>query len=180
MAFVNNQSLQIATTATSTGIGSQSGSFIIMSMTTGSAGQASFQMTAQISGTIGQLKVINSAGTSSIIGESDNILFAKKEGFPNTPATTFRVDATAIQLSGSIQLNKGSDKPCDIVSVLNGQMTISSSLVTSNSVILLTTQELVNGGVYPAIVDSKTNGSFVIKTNQSDTVSVAYLIINPI
>jgi hypothetical protein len=105
MAFVNNQSLQIATTATSTGIGSQSGSFIIMSMTTGSAGNASFQMTAQISGTIGQLAVSNNAGTSSIKGEADNILFAKKEGFPNIPATTFTAEATTINLKGAVNVS---------------------------------------------------------------------------
>jgi hypothetical protein len=101
--FVNNQSLSIA--AKSTSYPGQTGSFQIMSMSTGSGGNASFQMTAEISGTIGQMKVNNNAGTTIVAGLADTILFAKNEGFPNTPATTFTAEATSINLKGAAEVS---------------------------------------------------------------------------
>jgi hypothetical protein len=103
IAFQNNVSLQIATKSTLNS--GQTGSFQLMTMSTGSGGQASFQMTAQISGTIGELKVSNSAGTSSVDGFADTILFAKRQGFPNTPATTFTAEARTINLKGGVEVS---------------------------------------------------------------------------
>jgi hypothetical protein len=176
--FVNNQSL--VTSAKSTSYPGQTGSFQVMSMTTGSGGNASFQMTAEISGTVGQLKVTNNAGSTTVAGLADTILFAKNEGFPNTPATTFTAEATSIKLVGDVKVNKGSNKTSDIVTV-NGTATISNSLVTSDSIILVTCQDRQNqADEYPPVVGNKGTGTFDIFTNVSTNMQVAYLIINPV
>jgi hypothetical protein len=185
ITFANNQSLQISTKSTSNP--GQTGSFQLMSMTTGSGGQASFQMTAQISGTIGELKVTNSAGTSSVLGLADNILFAKKQGFPNTPATTFLAEATTINLkgavnvSGSVNFATGSNKQAG-TAVLDGAnpgtVTESNSLVTANSIILVSKQTLNHSNGYVA-VSAKSAGSFTITSNHNgDTDIVGWFIIN--
>ena len=105
---------------------------------------------------------------------TNNIILADGSGTAKA-----QYSGSAWSFQDGIKLNVGSNKPADIVSVLNGNATVNNSLATTSSIILLTTQELVNGGQYPAIVGNKTNGSFDIKTNQSETVKVAYLIINP-
>ena len=185
ITFANNQSLQISTKSTSNPGGT--GSFQLMSMTTGSGGQASFQMTAQISGTIGELKVTNSAGTSSVLGLADNIIFAKRQGFPNTPATTFTAEATTINLkgavnvSGSVNFATGSNKQAG-TAVLDGAnpgtVTVSNSLVTANSIILVSKQTLNHSNGYVA-VSAKSAGSFTITSNHNgDTDTVGWFIIN--
>ena len=105
---------------------------------------------------------------------NNNIILADGQG--NVKA---QYSGSAWSLQDGIKLNKGSNKPCDIVNVLNGNATVNNSLVTTSSVILLTTQEAIGGAVWPAIVDNKTAGSFDIKTSQTSTILVAYLIINP-
>ena len=69
-------------------------------------------------------------------------------------------------LSNDMKLNRGSNKPSDIVSV-NTSTTVFNTLVTSNSIILLTTQNGVAGssGKYPAVVHNKQDGSFEIHHN---------------
>jgi cytoskeletal protein CcmA (bactofilin family) len=166
--------------------GFNSGSLFILSTDTGSngygfSGSATFQMSANYGGKTAQMQVanINGVGTS-VYGFADNILFAKSQGFPNTPSDTFKVDAASIELSGSIKVNTGSSGSAGNVNVLNGEMTVNNGLVTSNSIILLTTQALDSGALRYAGVHSKTNGSFTIKTDTTNTINVAYLIINPI
>jgi hypothetical protein len=178
--FVNNQSL--VTSAKSTLNTGQTGSFQVMSMTTGSGGNASFQMTAEISGTVGQLKVTNNAGSTTVAGLADTILFAKNEGFPNTPATTFTAEATSIKLVGDIQFESGSNKTTGLVTADASGTTVSNSLVTANSMIFLTPQALDSGGnpVDRFTVYDKTTGSFKVKTdNGAASTQFAYLIINP-
>ena len=79
-----------------------------------------------------------------------------------------------------MKLNRGGNKPCDIVNVTTS-LTVNNSLVTSNSIIILTTQNGVAGSSvkYPAVVHNKQNGSFEIHHNWSGSLQVAYLIINP-
>jgi hypothetical protein len=105
---------------------------------------------------------------------NDNIILA--DGSGNVKA---QYSSSAWSLHNEIKLNVGSDKPADIVSVLNGNATVNNSLATTSSIILVTTQQTLGGTQYPAIVDNKTAGSFDIKTNQANTIKVAYLIINP-
>jgi len=64
---------------------------------------------------------------------------------------------------------------------VNASATVFNSLVTTNSIILLTTQNGLAGssGKYPAVVHNKQNGSFEIYHNWGGTLQVAYLIINP-
>jgi hypothetical protein len=181
----NNQStLIIANTSVSSGY--QSGSILQLTTATGSnsyggSGSAVFQMDAAWEGNTASSKVGTAPGKGSFVhGFADNILFAKTEGFPNTPATSFKVDAASIELSGSIKMNTGSSGSAATVNVLNGEMTVNNGLVTSNSIILLTPQELIGGNVHYAVVHSKTNGSFDIKTSVASSILVSYLIINPI
>jgi hypothetical protein len=105
---------------------------------------------------------------------NNNIILSDGSG-----AVKAQYSGGAWSLQGEIKLNKGSDTPCDVITVQNGTMTVSNSLVTSNSVILLTVQQLVNGSQFAAIVTDKTTGSFTIRTNQGNNINVAYLIINP-
>lgn len=89
-------------------------------------------------------------------------------------------DSSAWSLQGEIKLNKGSNKPCDIVSVGSGGLTVSNSLVTGASIILLTTQNSsVAGNDYPAVVSTKGTGTFTIEHSYGGNLDVAYLIINP-
>lgn len=136
-------------------------------------------------------------GTQSIIGSKTFINNLNTNGTITAGAITYpNVDGTAGQVltttgSGTLswstnaitaddmKLNRGGNKPCDIVSV-NASATVFNTLVTSNSIILLTTQNGVAGssGKYPAVVHNKQNGSFEIHHNWGGTLQVAYLIIN--
>jgi hypothetical protein len=113
---------------------------------------------------------------SSVIVLNNNIILSDGQG--NVKA---QYSGSAWSFQDEIRLNKGSDKPSDIVTVASGGTTVNNSLVTSNSIILVTTQEL--GGtdpqVHAAVVHSKTTGSFIIKHTLADNLQVAYLIINP-
>jgi uncharacterized coiled-coil protein SlyX len=176
--LLNNTSL--ITKNVSISSGNQSGSFQQLSMSTGSGGNTSFQMQAILSGSTADLSIFNSAGSTSARMLADDILIAKVQGFPNTPATNFKVESTNLSLMGDVKVNKGSNKTSDIVTVGSGGLTVSSSLVTSNSIILATTQDSnVAGGTYPAVVGNKTNGSFSLSHNYGGNLQVAYLIINP-
>ena len=133
-------------------IGGQSGQYV-----TGSANTiiGSFQSTA---GTILE----------------NNIILA--DGVGNKRA---QYSGSAWSFQDEIRFNKGGNKPCDIVSVANGA-TVNNSLVTTNSIILLTTQNgVISSDEYPAVVSNKQNGSFEIHHNAGSNLNVAYLIINP-
>ena len=97
--LVNANTYEIRTTATSL-INTQSGSVIQMSYNSGS-NNAQFAMQASVSGQTADFSIINNAGVTSVRSLSDSVLFAKNQGFPNTPSTTFEVDATNIILSGN-------------------------------------------------------------------------------
>jgi hypothetical protein len=191
----NNQTFVIQ----NTGIGSgyeQSGSAIQMTFTTGSGGNASFQMNASVSGSIADLSVLNSAGLTKVRGLSREFLFSKTEGFPNTAADKFEVVATDIILSGNTAITgslsvsgnvlfaSGSNKTIGTVALDGanpGVATVSNSLVTANSLIFLTKQTNNHPNAGPVVVSSKGSGTFTITSNHNgDTDTVAYQIINPI
>ena len=184
LASLNESTLYIQNTSVSSGY--NSGSVLQLTTSTGSngyggSGSAVFQMDAVYDGNTSAMKVGSAPGRGSyVLGLADNISFAKAEGFPNTPSTTFRVDALSIELSGSVKVNTGSSGSAGIVSVGSGGTTVNNGLVTSNSIILATTQELGSGDEYPAVVSGKTNGSFTLNHNFGGSLNVAYLIINPI
>jgi hypothetical protein len=96
----------------------------------------------------------------------------------NTTANqTLQINAKT-NVTNELLLTRGSNKQSDIVSV-NGSATISNSLVTSNSIILVTTQNGVVGtDEYPAVVTNKGAGTFDIQHNYSGNLDVGYLIIN--
>jgi hypothetical protein len=183
LASLNQSTLYVQNSTISSGYAS--GSVLQLTAGTGSngfggSGSAVFQMDAVYEGNSSALKVGTAPGLGSYVqGFADKIEFAKAGGFPNTPATTFRVDAASIELSGSVKMNTGSSGSAGIVSIASGG-TVNNGLVTSNSIILVTTQELGSGQEYPASVSGKTNGSFQIDHNFGGNLSVAYLIINPI
>jgi hypothetical protein len=105
---------------------------------------------------------------------NNNIILA--DGVGNVRA---QYSGSAWSLQGEIKLNKGSNKPADIVTV-NGSATISNSLVTADSIILVTCQDRQNqADEYPPVVGNKTTGAFDIFTNVATNMQVAYLIINP-
>ena len=80
---------------------------------------------------------------------------------------------------GEFKLSTASNKPAGIVSV-NGSATVTNSLVTTDSIILVTTQNGVVGtDEYPAVVNAKGTGTFDIAHSYGGTLNVAYLIINP-
>ena len=183
LSSLNKATLYIQNTSISSGY--NSGSILQLTTTTGSTGFGSgstvFQMDALYEGNRAAMKVGSTPGLGSYVqGFADKIEFAKQGGFPNTPATTFRVDAASIELSGSIKVNTGSSGSAGIVSVGSGGTTVNNGLVTAASIILATTQELGSGDEYPAVVSGKTNGSFTLNHNFGGTLSVAYLIINPL
>jgi hypothetical protein len=133
---------------------------------------------------IGQYSGYNISGSNNtVIGSyqgtagtllTNNIILADGQG--NVKA---QYSGSAWAFQDGINLNRGSNKTSDIVSV-NTTATVTNSLVTANSIILVTTQELDgSGNVYPAVVYGKTAGSFTIKHNFGGSLNVAYLIINP-
>jgi hypothetical protein len=84
-----------------------------------------------------------------------------------------------LEVQTQLRLSRGSDKQSAIVSVGSSGATITNSLATTDSIILVTTQNSnVAGDEYPAVVSSKTNGSFTINHNYGGTLEVGYLIIN--
>lgn len=104
----------------------------------------------------------------------NNIILA--DGVGNVRA---QYSGSAWAFQDNIKFNKGSNKTCDIVDV-NSALTVSNSLVTIDSIILVTTQNSeVAGDEYPAVVSSKGSGTFTINHNYGGTLKVAYLIINP-
>ena len=180
----NQSTMYLQNTVVSSGY--QSGSVLQLSAGSGSngygfSGSATFQMDAKYNGYASAIKVqaINGVG-SALIGLAERIQFAKREGFPSTPSDTFRVDAKSIELSGSIKVDTGSSGSAGIVAVTGGGTTVYNGLVTGNSIILATTQQLGGGSEYPAVVYNKSNGQFDIDHNYGGTLNVAYLIINPL
>jgi hypothetical protein len=183
LSSLNQSTLYIQNTSISSGY--NSGSVLQLTTSTGSTGYGSgsavFQMDALYEGNRSSMKVGTAPGLGSYVqGFADKIEFAKQGGFPNTPATTFRVDATSIELSGSIKVDTGSSGSAGIVSVGSGGSTIYNGLAKSNSIILATTQQLGGSTIYATIVTSKTDGSFYLQHNYGGSLNVAYLIINPI
>ena len=182
----NQSTMYLQNTVVSSGY--QSGSVLQLSAGSGSngygfSGSATFQMDAKYNGYASAIKVqaINGVG-SALIGLGERISFAAKEGFPYTPSNSFTVDATSIELSGSLKLNTGTSGPAG-TAVLDGanpsSVTVSNSLVTAGSLIYLTKQTLTNS--HMVAVSSKGSGTFTITSNgNGDTDTVAYLIINPI
>jgi hypothetical protein len=104
----------------------------------------------------------------------NNIIFA--DGVGNARA---QYSGSGWSFQNDIKFNKGSNKTCDIVTV-NASLTVSNSLVTANSIILVTCQDRQNqADEYPPVVGNKTTGAFDIFTNVATDMQVAYLIINP-
>jgi hypothetical protein len=97
-----------------------------------------------------------------------------------TEITGSLIVSGSLSANGEFKLSTAADKPAGLVSVGSSGATVSNSLVTTNSIILVTTQNSnVAGDEYPAVVSSKTSGSFSINHNYGGTLSVGYLIINP-
>jgi len=73
------------------------------------------------------------------------------------------------QQAGTATLNGGNP----------GTVTVSNSLVTANSIIMLTKQTNTNTNAGPVVVSAKTNGSFTITSNHNgDSDTVGWFIIN--
>ena len=183
LASLNQATLYIQNTSVSSGY--NSGSVLQLTTVTGSTGYGSgstvFQMDALYEGNRASMKVGSTPGIGSYVqGFGDNILFAKQTGFPNTPSTTFRVDANSIELSGSIKVNTGSSGSAGIVSVGTGGTTVTNGLVTGGSIILATAQQLGGSTVYAVTVLNKTTGQFDLQHAYGGNLNVAYLIINPL
>jgi hypothetical protein len=87
----------------------------------------------------------------------------------------------SLNMNGSVNFTTGSNKQAG-TAVLDGgnpgAVTVSNSLVTANSIILLTKQTLNNTNGYVA-VSAKSAGSFTITSNHNgDTDTVGWFIIN--
>ena len=114
---------------------------------------------------------------------SGSLMWGKMDAFTATNQT-LQINAqtnitNGLSVQGDVKFNKGSNKTCDIVTV-NASATISNSLVTANSIILVTCQDRQNqADEYPPVVGNKTTGAFDIFTNVATNMEVAYLIINP-
>jgi len=84
-----------------------------------------------------------------------------------------------LEIQNELRLSRGSDKPSGIVSVGSSGATVTNSLATTDSIILVTTQNSsVAGDEYPAVVSTKSAGSFTVNHNYGGTLEVGYLIIN--
>jgi hypothetical protein len=84
-----------------------------------------------------------------------------------------------LEIQNELRLSRGSDKPSGIVSVGSSGATVTNSLATTDSIILVTTQNSsVGGDEYPAVVGTKSAGSFTVSHNYGGTLEVGYLIIN--
>jgi hypothetical protein len=91
----------------------------------------------------------------------------------NNPAVKFQraVNFTtgSNQQAGTATLNGGNP----------GTVTVSNSLVTANSIIMLTRQDNGNTNAGPAIISAKSAGTFTITTNHNgDTGVIGWFIIN--
>jgi hypothetical protein len=87
----------------------------------------------------------------------------------------------SLSMSGSVNFATGSNKQAGTATLDGanpGTVTVSNSLVTANSIILLTKQTLAHTNGYVA-VSAKSAGSFTITSNHNgDTDTVGWMIIN--
>ena len=147
-------------------------------------GTTDFRTTYYINGTNtgSVINYINDTSNYKVAWEYEAKSNGKTGGFALqnlSGSTSLIIQAETIECSGSIKLQKGSNKQSDIVSVGSGGATVTNSLVSTNSIILLTTQNSnVAGDEYPAVVSSKSAGSFSISHGYGGTLEVGYLIIN--
>jgi hypothetical protein len=132
IGIVNNQTLQIKNNGLGGGY-NQSGSAIQMSFNTGSGGNASFQMNANVSGSSSDFSILNVAGITKVRGLAEEFLFSKTEGFPSTAADKFEVIATDITLNGN--------------TVITGSLNVSSKTSIANAMNLTTMNPLPTGVV---------------------------------
>ena len=137
-----------------------------------------------------------------IRNKTSNIVFAVGTGQSPTRKTGFLIDSGSntfvegtLNVSGStsftgsvsvastfqLQLPSGSNQQTGLATLDGaspGAVTVSNSLVTTNSIIMLTKQTLTNA--HMVAVSSKGSGTFTITSNgNGDTDVVAYMIINP-
>jgi hypothetical protein len=108
---------------------------------------------------------------------NNNIILA--DGVGNARA---RYSGSAWSFDGGLNLEQGADKPSGVVTTSPGGATVTNSLVTPNSIILVTTQNQQDlaGTIYPCTVGSVSTGSFDIAHAYGGFgLKVGYLIINP-
>jgi hypothetical protein len=119
---------------------------------------------------------------------SGNIAFQKNSSsgvvrFPTGLEVTGSISIANGGSSNQLLLPSGSNQQTGLATLDGGNpgtVTVSNSLVTANSIIMLTKQTNTNTNAGPVVVSAKTNGSFTITTNHNgDTDIVAYMIINP-
>ena len=124
------------------------------------------QAGARYAGTTAQTNIINNNGARSFVVDVDS--------------TTI---SGSLTVTGGINYASGSNTTVG-TAVLDGAnpatVTVSNSLVTSNSLIFLTKQTNNHPNAGPVVVSSKGSGTFTITSNHNgDTDVVAYQIINP-
>jgi hypothetical protein len=148
------------------------------------AGATDFRTTYYVKGTNtgSVINYVNDTSNYKVAWEYEAKSNGKTGGFALqnlSGSTSLIIQAETIECSGSIKLQKGSNKQSDIVSVGSSGATVTNSLVSTNSIILVTTQNSsVGGDEYPAVVGTKSAGSFTISHNYGGTLEVGYLIIN--
>lgn len=110
----------------------------------------------------------------------DVITLSGNNGDPGVTNVIGTMNVTgSVGVSNELKFSSGSNKQTGLVQLVDGEVTITNSLLTTNSLIFLTAQYPLTGtggGVY---VYSKSNGSAVIRGEGSDDSYVAYMIVNP-
>jgi hypothetical protein len=117
---------------------------------------------------------------SATLERSGSLMYGEFNG--TTANQNLRINANT-KIIGDVQFSSGSNKTIG-TAVLDGAnpgtVVVSNSLVTANSIIMLTKQTNNHPNAGPVVVSSKGSGTFTITANHNgDTDTVAYLIINP-
>jgi hypothetical protein len=125
---------------------------------------ASFRLQANWANTSANLDISNTNGSRQFQINSDTTIIS-----------------SSLSVTGNVQFASGSNKTMGTVALDGGNpgsVTVSNTLVTSNSIIMLTKQTLTNA--HMVAVSSKGSSTFTITSNgNGDADTVAYLIINP-
>jgi hypothetical protein len=105
------------------------------------------------------------------------------EGSLNVSGSTSFTGSVSVASTFQLQLPSGSNQQTGLATLDGanpGTVTVSNSLVTANSIIMLTKQTNNHPNAGPVVVSSKGSGTFTITSNHNgDADVVAFMIINP-
>jgi hypothetical protein len=122
-------------------------------------------------------------GSVKITGSLDVSSTITSPNYLSLGTNTVVTGSLSVVPNQQLKLGSGSNQQTGLATLDGanpGTVTVSNSLVTANSIIMLTKQTNNHPNAGPVVVSSKGSGTFTITANHNgDTDVVAFMIINP-